>query len=303
MIDRIIDIMESPAYLKVRDELLCLCPSTSSSGSDNTEVTVPLAEVAAVILTHPQITVTRSALSGLASSGAVVVACDERSLPVAMMLPLTAFHAPARRMAAQANAPKPACKRMWQQVVIAKVRAQATTLQQERGNDFGLVDLARQVRSGDPDNIEAQAARIYWPALFNGDPFVRDRILPDQNRYLNYGYAVLRAAVARAICASGLHPGLGIHHHHRNNPYCLADDLMEPFRPIIDEAVVGIVKDYGADAPMDRVVKARLIEPVLARYAADGEKRTLFDILSHLTASVAAVFEGERTQLNLPDIH
>lgn len=300
MTDRILDIADSPAYLRVRDGLLCL----RRDKDDETEVTVPLKELAAVVLTHPQITCTRTVLSGLAEAGAVVVACDDRFMPVAMMLPLTGYHAPARRLAAQANASLPTLKRLWQQVIVAKVRAQASLLVDIRGEDFGLNELAKQVRSGDPENIEGQAARIYWTALFQDVDFTRKpgAGMADQNRFLDYGYAVLRAAVCRAICATGLHPGLGLHHHHRNNPYCLADDLMEPYRPLIDRAVVGLVADRLQGALLDKTIKPRLIEPIMARYQMDAEERTLFDILGRMTASLAAVFEERQDKLNLPDI-
>ncbi len=300
MSDRILDIAESPAYLRVRDGLLCIRPDKDNEQ----EVTVPLAELAAVILTHPQITCTRTVLSGLAEAGAVVVACDDRFLPVAMMLPLTGYHAPARRLAAQANATVPLKKRLWQQLVKAKVRAQAQLLIEFRGDDYGLTEMSKQVRSGDTQNVEAQAARVYWPVIFNDTNFQRNFTAPDQNRFLNYGYAVLRAAVARAICAAGLHPGLGLHHHHRNNPYCLADDLIEPFRPIIDRAVVELVDDDLADAPMDKHIKAQLIQPVMDRYLLDGEQRTLFDNLGRLAASLANAFQADspKAGLNLPDI-
>ncbi|MEX0774975.1 MAG: type II CRISPR-associated endonuclease Cas1 [Phycisphaeraceae bacterium] len=303
MTDRILDIAESPVYLSVRNGLLCLRPP-SGDGEEAKEVTVPLKELAAVVLTHPQITVTRTVLSGLAEAGAVLVACDDRFMPVVMALPLTGYHAPARRLAAQANAALPTLKRLWQQVVVAKVCAQAQVLRQVRQDDFGLIEMAKRVRSGDTDNIEAQAARIYWLALFQDVDFLRQpgAGAVNQNRFLDYGYAVLRAAVARAICAVGLHPGLGLHHHHRNNAFCLADDLMEPFRPLIDRAVSDLVADDMADAPMDKTIKARLIAPVMDRYSFDGEQRTLFDILGRLTSSLAGVFEERESRLNLPDI-
>lgn len=303
MTDRFLDIAESPAYLRVRDGLLCIQPKPAD-GAEPQEVTVPLKELAAVILTHPQITCTRTVLSGLAEAGAVVVACDDRFLPVAMMLPLTGYHAPARRLAAQANAAIPTKKRLWQQLVKAKVRAQAQTLLDLRGDDFGLTDLSTQVRSGDTQNVEAQAARIYWLAIFDDASFQRNFTAPDQNRFLNYGYAVLRAAVARAICAAGLHPGLGLHHRHRNNPYCLADDLIEPFRPIIDRVVVELVAEGLRHDEMDKHIKARLIQPVMDRYPLDGEQRTLFDILGRVAASLATAFEAgsPKARLNLPDI-
>lgn len=232
-----------------------------------------------------------------------MVICDDRHLPVGLCLPLTGYHAPARRMTAQANASKPTLKRLWQQIVRAKVAHQAALLRDLRGSDFGLGELAVSVRSGDPDNVEAQAARLYWPALFDSADFLRDPALPDQNRYLNYGYAILRAIVARAICASGLHPGLGIHHHHRNNAYCLADDLMEPFRPAVDRAAVELWRDAGPDAPLDRTIKPRLLALVEDRFDLAGERRTLFDCVARLCASVGAAFEGVGDAAALPDFN
>ena len=308
MTDRILDIAESGAYLHVRGLLLCIQPPAPENAPDQSppppEVTIPLKELAAVILTHPRVTCTRTVLSGLAEAGAIVVACDDHFTPVAMMLPLTGYHAPARRMAAQADAGAPIRKRLWQQIVTAKVLAQAAALREVRGDDFGLTQLAGQVRSGDPENIEGQAARVYWPALFDSAEFLRNTAAVDQNRFLNYGYAVLRAAVARAICASGLHPGLGLHHHHRNNAFCLADDLMEPFRPLIDRVVIELVGEGRADEVLDKKIKSRLIAPVMARYRIGDEQRTLFDILARLTASVAAAFENPaaHSRLDLPAV-
>ena len=131
----------------------------------------------------------------------------------------------------------PVCKRLWRQIVRAKIKAQAALLVELRGTDFGLGALVLRVRSGDPSNVEARAARRYWPHVFADLDFRRHRENEDQNILLNYGYAVLRAIIARAICAAGLHPSLGIHHHNRYNAFCLADDLMEPFRPAVDHAV------------------------------------------------------------------
>lgn len=296
MTDHLLDFADGAARLRVRDELLCIIRD------EQPEVTLPLKDIAAVVLAHPQITCTRSVLSGLAEAGAAVVVCGDNHLPVGMCLPLTGYHAPARRFAAQAKASRPTCKRLWQQVVQAKVRAQGRLLHEVRGNDFGLFDMAKTVRSGDPMNIEAQAARIYWPALFNSTDFLRQRFGEDQNRYLNYGYAVLRAITGRAICAAGLHPGLGIHHHHRNNSFCLADDLMEPFRPIVDRVALELIGELGDDAPLDKNVKKRLIGSLTSRYDLGGESRTLFDIQARLAASLAAVFEEEAKELVLPDL-
>ena len=219
-----------------------------------------------------------------------------------MSLPLAGHHVASERFIAQAAVSKPICKRLWQQIVKAKLRFQGQLLTELHGDDFGLADLARTVRSGDPTNIEAQAARIYWTALFNDMNFLRRRDLPDQNRLLNYGYAVLRALVARAVCATGLHPCLGIPHHNRYNAFCLADDLMEPFRPIVDRAVVQIVADHGTDVPLNPEVKSHLIGAMMQRYMLDRESRTLFDVLTRLTASLASAFTGQTRSLALPDL-
>jgi CRISPR-associated protein Cas1 len=252
-------------------------------------------------LAHPQTTITRGALGGLAEAGAVVVVCDETYMPISMALPLAGFHAPARRMAAQIEATLPVRKRLWQQIVRAKILAQAALLEQERGNDFGLRNMAGEVKSGDPENLEGQAARVYWQSIFDDPSFQRRTDVPNQNRYLNYGYAVVRAVTARAICATGLHPGLGIHHHHRENAFCLADDLMEPFRPAADELALGVLRDFGPDAAMDKKIKPRLIDVVNARFAIEGEERSLFDCAARLAASVAAVFEGQAERAIVPE--
>lgn len=167
-----------------------------------------------------------------------------------------------------------------------------------RGTDCGLFDLARTVRSGDPMNVEAQAAQRYWPMLFDDPDFLRRRFAPDQNRLLNYGYAVLRAAVGRAIVASGMHPSLGVHHHGRENPFCPADDLMEPYRPLIDDMVVRIVGEWGHDAPLDGHAKERLVGALHERLDHDGEWRTVFDWIARSAASLARILcreeSGER---------
>jgi len=293
--ERILDFSQHPAYLRADGALL------SIESADNPIATLPFAEIAAVLLSHPQTTITRGALAGLAQAGAIVVTADESYLPISMMLPLTGFHAPARRMAAQLAAQLPTRKRLWQQVIHAKISAQASLLEEERGEDFGLRSLAAEVRSGDPDNCEGQAARIYWPSLFNDLNFTRRSDVPNQNRYLNYAYAIVRAVTTRAICAVGLHPGLGLHHHHRENPFCLADDLMEPFRPAADRIALNVLRDFGPDAEMEKKLKARLIDVTNQRFDIAGEQRTLFDALAKLALSVASVFEGRGDRATLPD--
>ncbi|MGC9455833.1 MAG: type II CRISPR-associated endonuclease Cas1 [Phycisphaerae bacterium] len=293
MTERVIDLSESPASLRIRDENLCV-----RTGED-TETAVPVRDIAAVVVSQRAVTFTQPVLASLAEAGAVFVVCDNRHLPVGMLMPLQGHYAQAQRFAAQSAATRPMCKRAWQEIIRAKIRAQAQTLHRIHGNEAGLTELAKSVRSGDPTNVEAQAARRYWKNLF-GSAFRRDFDSPDQNRFLNYGYAVLRGVVARAICGAGLHPSVGIHHKHRNNAFCLADDLAEPYRPLVDERVWRLCDRRGADAPFDSQARAELVKIACARYNTDNERRGLFDIVSRLAASLAGVFEGRRRKLEVP---
>ncbi len=265
------------------------------------DVTTPLAEAAVVVLASRQVTCTLSVLDGLMQAGAAVVVCDGSMLPSGMMLPLAGHGWQTQRMIAQATATAPTRKRLWQQVVRAKVRAQGSVLHGVRGDDGGLFALAREVRSGDPMNVEAQAAQRYWPLLFDDPAFLRRRGAPDQNRMLNYGYAVLRGAVGRAICAAGLHPSLGIHHHSRSNPFCLADDLMEPYRPLIDGEVREVVGEFGVDVELDPPIKARLAGVMHERIGHAGEQRTIFEWVARSGSSLARCLIGEEETVFFPD--
>ena len=218
-----------------------------------------------------------------------------------MFLPLAVHCTQAERFAAQARAPLPKCKRLWQQLVRAKIRAQAEMLLDLHGTDHGLAALVTRVRSGDPTNVEAWAARRYWARLFIETDFRRHREDEDQNLLLNYGYAVLRAIVARAICGAGLHPSLGLHHHNRYNAFCLADDLMEPFRPTVDRSVAEYVATHDAVRELEAAAKQHIIADLTGRYLVNGEQRTLFDTAARVASSLADVFLGRAQELELPD--
>lgn len=294
--NRIVDLSESGAYLKVSLERLLI----EREGEE--ALTVPLVDLAALIVSHPQVRYSNAVLAGIAGAGGTFIACDAKHMPAAMLMPLAGHHLQTERFAQQARAPLPVRKRVWQQIVRAKLKAQSRLLTRLRGDDRGIAALIPRVRSGDPANVEAQAARKYWPALFADKAFRRDPDGGDANAQLNYGYAVLRAIVARAICGAGLHPSLGIYHHNRYDTFCLADDLMEPFRPLVDEAVVRHVQDTGQPSPLDREAKARIVGSMMERFALDGEMRSLFDILARMAVSLADVFAGEREGLALPDL-
>ena len=378
MTDRILDISDRPARLTARGGLLVidfgkpwgasnrdaagvntsgqeshnpLSPPSAKDGShvardpesglrarDTQSHTIPFADIAVLVTSHPQISFTQAVLAGLAAAGGMFIVSDEKHLPAAMMLPLSTHSTQTERFARQAAVSMPTRKRAWQQIVQAKLRAQARLLEEVTGKDWGLGLMAGKVRSGDPDNLEAQAARIYWQALFGevgtgvpGEAFRRDPEGAGVNPHLNYGYAVLRAIVARALCASGLHPSLGVHHHNRYDTFCLADDLMEPFRPLVDRVVARLRRsgipssdeeaaggggtasplptvipaEAGIPAPaihLDQNSKKAILAGLLVRYTADGESRTLFDWASRSASSLVGLIEEREEKLSFPDL-
>jgi CRISP-associated protein Cas1 len=326
MTERILDFSERPARLSVRNGLLVIDlsvapgfspasaalkggateaeegrdPESGLRARDSQEQTIPLADIAVLIAAHPQISFSHAVLSGLAEAGGMFIACNQKRMPCAMLLPLDTHSTQTERFQAQASLPQPNRKRLWQQIVKAKIRAQARLLKERTEQDWGLEMLAAAVRSGDPQNIEARAARIYWKNLFGEDSFRRDPEGAGLNPPLNYGYAILRAVTARALCAAGLHPSLGIHHHNRYDTFCLADDLMEPFRPIVDRVVAELREQTEGDLELDRETKRTLLEALLARFAAEGESRTLFDWVSRTAQLLASAIESGEKKLEVP---
>jgi len=219
-----------------------------------------------------------------------------------MLLPLAGNSVQTERFAAQLNLTQPARKQLWQQIAKAKVKAQGRFLSRIRGNDFGLENMAGKVRSGDATNIEGYAARRYWSALFGVD----FRRLPGAdngiNRLLNYGYAVMRGYISRHICAAGLHPSIGLHHHNRYNPFCLADDLIEPYRPIIDAIVYDIVEKLGADTPLDKNAKKIFFGELSdLRLRINKEDRVISDSAAITAQSLMKICLGKRKKLVFPE--
>jgi CRISPR-associated protein Cas1 len=294
MTERIIEVAQGPARLHVRHEQLVI------ERQGQPAVSTPLNEIAALLLSTPRVEFTQAVLAGIAAAGGSVVICDGKFLPVAMMLPLDTHGEQTGRFAIQSKLSEPRRKRLWQQIVEAKIRAQSALLIELHGDDAGVGAMVERLRSGDPENIEAQASRRYWPRLFEDDRFRRDREAPDQNRHLNYGYTVLRAMTARALCAAGLHPSFGLMHRNRYDPFSLASDFMEPFRPVVDRAVAQWIARHDKMEPLDPEAKAFLIGAVHGRYQAEKEVRALSDILLHVAARLARVVTGEAKKLDLP---
>jgi CRISPR-associated protein Cas1 len=227
---RVLEIAEEGRHLAKERGFLVVQSGREEAGR------VPLDDLAAVMATARGTSVSVALLTALAERGVPFVVPGENFAPAALMWPVAGHHATSGRMAAQIARTRTLEGRLWQRIVAQKIRAQGWALTQAGVTAGAFARLAREVKPGDPTNLEAQAARRYWPLLL-GAGFRRDVDAAGANALLNYGYAVLRAAVARSLCAAGLHPGLGIFHRNPQNPMPLADDLMEPFRPLVDDAV------------------------------------------------------------------
>jgi CRISPR-associated protein Cas1 len=231
---------------------------------DLPKATLPIEDLGVVIVDDGRASYTQAVLIALLEAGATLMVTGRDHLPAGMMLPLDAHHVQTERHRAQIETSEPVRKRIWQALVAAKIRQQGLMLEHFTGETSGLIPMSKRVKSGDPDNLEAQAARLYWPRLF-GKAFRRDREAEGINAALNYGYAVVRAATARAVVASGLIPSLGVFHKNRSNPFCLADDLFEPYRPFVDWRVKTLVIEADGrplDLDLQRDHHAR--QPALA---------------------------------------
>ncbi|CAN5378484.1 type II CRISPR-associated endonuclease Cas1 [soil metagenome] len=258
---------------------------------------IPIDDVEAVIASARGLTYSNSALAALAERGAPLVICGQDYTPAAVLMPMNGHFEQGVRIAAQSSAAKPVNKRLWAQLVRAKITAQAEALDRVGAPAARLRRLAESVKSGDPDNCEAQAAQAYWTA-FMGKDFRRDRTAGGVNAFLNYGYAVLRAATARAIAGAGLHPSLSIHHRSRGEALRLADDLMEPFRPAVD-LIARQLRDEGA-TEVDPAAKARLAAALHVEYAAANGRTALSYCLSRLCGSLVRVYLKQDEKLEFP---
>jgi CRISPR-associated protein Cas1 len=263
---------------------------------------VPIEDLGVVVVDDSRATYTQTVFIECLAAGATIIVTGRDHLPAGMMLPLDGHHALTERHRAQAAAGVPLKKRLWQALVTAKLRQQGRLLKALHGQDGGLSALAGRVRSGDPDNFEAQGAQRYWPRLFGRD-FRRDRAASDANALLNYGYAVLRAAVARALVASGLIPSLGVWHHNRANPFCLADDMLEPWRPLVDAKVRSLIlPDTPPPTLDDRPTRAALLAIFNETVLVGGRRWPLLLGIEQSAASLAkAITSNDRGALLVPE--
>ena len=300
----------NPAYLSLRNnQLVIKLPEVESNDTlpenfkKQAEVTKPIEDIGVVVLENKRITVTSGLLEALLENNCAVITCDSHSMPVGLMLPLTGNTTQNERFRDQLDASLPLKKQLWQQTIRQKILNQASVLKEKRGANIGCMEVwANDVRSGDPDNLEGRAAAYYWKYMFPDIPgFTRGREGVPPNNLLNYGYAILRAVVARALVGSGMLPTLGIHHHNRYNAYCLADDIMEPYRPYIDALVVDIVNEMGYSIGLTKEVKARLLSIPVIDVVVSGRRSPLMIAVGQTTASLYKCFSGELRKILYPE--
>jgi CRISPR-associated protein Cas1 len=289
--ERVVDIETEGLFLSVHRGFLTVSAAGAEQGR------IALDDIGALIVHAHGVTWSNAVFTRLSARAVPVVICGSNHAPVACVWPLDGHHLQAARMRAQIAATRPLGKRIWARIVAAKIRMQGDVLAR-RGIEAGaFAMLARRVRSGDPDNIEAQAARRYWKALF-GPAFLRDQDAGGINGLLNYGYTVLRASVSRAICAAGLHPTISVFHSNRANAFALSDDLMEPYRPLVDELVRGLVEEGTTEVTADAKRRLATITTLDVR---SGEFVSPLAVqLQRFVHSVAISFESGTAVLALP---
>ena len=301
----------NPAYLSLKDAQLVIklpedkqTPSHSDEMNQPTVFTRPIEDIGVVVLDHRQITITTGALEALLANNCAVITCDQRSMPAGMLLPLNGNTIQNERFRCQLDASIPLRKQLWQQTMQCKIRNQAAVLSKTTNVETKCMLIwANNVRSGDPDNLEARAAAYFWKSLFGHIPdFIRDRESVPPNNLLNYGYAILRAVIARSLVASGLLPTLGIHHHNRYNAYCLADDIMEPYRPYVDRLVCDIIQQYGADIELSKEIKAELLSIPTLDVVIAGKRSPLMIAAQQTTSSLYKCFSGELRKIVYPEM-
>ena len=304
----------NPAYLSLRmGQLVIKLPEVEKATSlpesmkVQSVVTRPIEDIGIVVLDNKQITITQGLLEALLENNCAVITCDSHCMPVGLMLPLCGNSIQSERFQDQISASLPLRKQLWQQTVKAKIDNQAKVLFHCTHAEIGCMQKwSNDVKSGDTDNMEARAAAYYWRNLFASQPglehFSRYREGTEPNNLLNYVYAILRAVVARALVCSGMLPTLGIHHHNRYNAYCLADDIMEPYRPYVDELVYQIVNERGADSlQLTKEIKARLLSIPTIEIVIGGKRSPLMVGVSQTTASLYKCFSGELRRIAYPE--
>ena len=296
MIKKIIEISKGQTYLCIRNDQLLVKQDAQDERS------IPCEDIGVLIVDHPRTQYTHTVFTKLLEFGAAVVLCGPDHHPSGMFLPVDSNNLQAERYRYQIDAKEPLKKNLWKQIVQAKIKHQAKVVKDYPKAYAALKAMATKVRSGDPDNIEAQASRKYWQVLFEDAAFRRGRDGGPPNNMLNYGYMVIRAAIARALCSSGLLPSLGIHHRNRYNAFCLADDIVEPFRGFVDSKVRDIWQSNADVEELTQEIKAQILEILYDNITISGFNGPLLVGMHRTTASLQRCFAGEQKKIELPEI-
>ena len=285
----------NPAHLSLRNSQLLI----ELKDELRTCKTIPIEDIGVVILEHPHITLSISVLDAFMKANVALISCDDHYMPSGMFLPLEGHHTQTERIRSQLNASEPLKKQLWQQTIKNKIANQAKVLDKIGLNGLRLMDLSQKVKSGDSANLEAQAAAYYWNQLY-GSAFFRSRNRSSPNAQLNYGYAILRSLVARALSASGMYPSVGIHHRNKYNAFCLADDMMEPYRPFVDWMVLNLTFSED-ESGLTKDQKTTLLSIPQIDVRITELKKPLFHAVSLTTASLYKCFAGETRKVSFPN--
>lgn len=314
----------NPAYLSLNNAQLVLRlpeveknDTVSENFKKEAAASIPVEDIGIVVLDHKQITITQALMEALLENNTALITCDSTHHPTGLMLPLCGNTIQNERFRTQLDATEPLKKQLWAQTVSQKIKNQAAMFGSKGIDNSYFIPLHRNIKSGDADNCEATAAAYYWGNIFsillpstssgnastssgsNGFKRFREGLPP--NNYLNYGYALLRATMARSIVGAGLLPTLGIFHHNRYNAYCLADDLMEPYRPYVDKVVYSIIEEHGINEDIPKEIKAILLKIPAMDVVMDGEKSPLMNATQRTAVSLVKCFNGEQRKLIYPD--
>ncbi len=293
----------NPAYLSMRLNQLVIRDPMLKDTEEKEVRTIPIEDIGIVILDHKQITITQALIESLLGNNCALITCDSRRMPVGLMLPLYGNTIQNERFRYQIDSSLPLKKQLWQQTIQGKIMNQSALLDRQTGEHHeNMVVWAKDVRSGDPDNLEGRAAAYYWKNIFPRRlNFTRSQDGVEPNNLLNYGYAILRAIIARALVSSGLLPTLGIHHHNRYNAYCLADDIMEPYRPYVDALVCEIVNS-NVPLELSTDIKIKMLSIPVMDVMIKGKRSPLMVAATTTTASLVKCFEGESRKIIYPEM-
>ncbi|MDO5106605.1 type II CRISPR-associated endonuclease Cas1 [Capnocytophaga sp.] len=287
----------NPAYLKLKDQQMkIVCPETRAEKGS-----VPVEDLGLLMLDHFQITISHQLIQQLMGSNVVIISCDAHHLPHGQMLPLHGNSTYSQRIKDQIEASEPLKKQLWKQTVESKIANQIAVLERLGNFSEPMYDYLKNVKSGDTTNMEGIAAQHYWKYLVSPD-FLRERFGNSPNQFFNFGYSVLRSIVARAIVETGLLPVLGIFHKNKYNAYCLADDLMEPYRPFVDLLVIKWLEANPNAEELTKEAKAHFLQIATKDVKIDEQMRPLLVSVKHTVSSLYKCYTSEKRQISYPEM-